>query len=69
MQKILDSYGQRTRQEKKTSLSYHRVALSSLEQRKWKQQLNTRKKKLSVSRTVEMVTMFLEQKRKIKQLA
>jgi len=28
-----------------------------------------KKKKLSVSRTVEMVTMFLEQKRKIKQLA
>ena len=31
LQKILDSSGQMTRQEKQTSLSYHWVALSSLE--------------------------------------
>jgi hypothetical protein len=53
------------RQDKKkeTSLSYHWVALSSLEKRIWKQQL-TQAKKLSVSRTVEMITMFFRAKKK-----
>jgi len=64
LEKILDSYGQTTRQEKR-DISF--LPLGGLEQ-SWVRNLeaadNKRKKKLSASRTVEMVTMFFRAKKK-----
>jgi hypothetical protein len=53
LQKILDSYGQMTRQEKQTSRSSHKVALSSLELKKRKEQLTQEKKIKCVEKTGE----------------
>jgi len=62
--KILDSYGQTTGQEKR-DISF--LPLGGLEQswvRNLEAAVNTRKKKLSASRTVERVTMFFRAKKK-----
>ena len=58
MQKILDLYGQMTRQEKQTSVSYHWVALSSLEQRKRKLQVTQEKKFKGVKENRRKIESF-----------